>query len=142
MSGINRGRLTLGVLIAAAICFVSDGFLHQRVIDSQWESLQAATGAAILEHGGWAMIYFVVFELGRGFLALYTYALMRPRLGAGPKTAAWAGVVTWLAFSVAGPAQFIPIGYFSNELWLMAGAYQLPATVLAAVGGAAVYRES
>lgn len=140
-SGLRWDRLILGALIASAICFVSDGFLHQQLLTAQWEALQAASGAQVREHGGWAMLYFIVYELGRGSLALFSYVLMRGRFGAGPRTAAWAGVVSWLAFSVAGPAQFIPIGYFSNELWVLAGAYQLVVSVLAAIAGAAVYRE-
>lgn len=141
-SGIRWDRLTLGVLIAGAICFVSDGFLHQQLLTDQWEALQAASGTQVHEHGGWAVLYFIVYELGRGSLALFSYALMRPRLGSGWKTAAWGGIVSWLAFSVAAPAQFIPIGYFSNELWILAGAYQLVVSVIAAIAGAAVYREA
>lgn len=136
-NGIRWDRLILGALIAGAICLASDGFLHQKLLTAQWQALQAANGTQVHEHGGWAVLYFVVYELGRGSLPLFSYALMRPRFGAGPKTAAWAGVVSWLAFSVAAPAQFIPIGYFSNELWILAGAYQLVVSVAAAIAGAA-----
>jgi len=142
MSKINWARLTLGALIAAAICFISDGFLHQRLVDGQWEAVFAALQLDITEHEhGSAMIYFVIFELGRGFLTLFVYSLMRPRFGAGPLTAVWAGVVAWFAYSLTGPVQFIPLGFFSNELWLAAGGYQLVASVIAAVAGAAPYKE-
>lgn len=141
MSNINWGRLILGALIVAAICFVSDGFLHQRLINEQWEALIAALGVAMKEHAGWTMIYFVIFELGRGFLTLFVYALMRPRFGAGPLTAVWAGVVAWFAYSLTGPVQFIPLGFFSEQLWLAAGGYQLIASIIAAIAGAAVYKE-
>lgn len=141
MSNINWGRLILGALIVAAICFISDGFLHQRVIDDQWESLIAGLGITIREHAGWTMIYFVIFELGRGFLTLFVYALMRPRYGAGPLTAVWAGVVAWFAYSFTGPVQFIPLGFYNEQLWLAVGGYQLLASIIAAVAGAAVYKE-
>ncbi len=141
MSQINWARLTLGALIVAAICFISDGFLHQRLIHDQWEALAAALQITMREHAGWTMIYFVIFELGRGFLTLFVYALMRPRLGAGPLTAVWAGVVAWFAYSLTGPVQFIPLGFFSSELWLAAAGYQLVASIIAAVAGAAPYKE-
>lgn len=141
MSNINWGRLILGALIVAAICFVSDGFLHQRVIDDQWESLIAGLGITMREHAGWTMIYFVIFELGRGFLTLFVYALMRPRYGAGPLTAVWAGVVAWFAYSFTGPVQFIPLGFYNEQLWLAAGGYQLLASIIASVAGAAIYKE-
>jgi hypothetical protein len=44
-------------------------------------------------------VYFAVFELGRGFVALFLYALMRPFLNPGPNPAVLAGVVAWIAFS-------------------------------------------
>jgi hypothetical protein len=72
---------------------------------------------------------------------MIVYVLMRGCCGAGPKTAAWSGVVVWLAFSVTGPAQFIPLGFFSHALWLKAGAFQLITSVLGTLAGAALYKE-
>jgi hypothetical protein len=37
--------------------------------------------------------------------------------------------------------QFIPLGFYSAELWVSAGVYQLVASIIAAIAGAAVYRE-
>lgn len=141
MGNVNWGRFVLGALIVAAICFVSDGFLHQRVVHEQWLAVYAALGATPPGHAGPMMIWFVVFEAGRGFLAMYTYVLLRPRLGPGVKTATWAGVVTWVAFTLAGPAQFIPLGFYSEALWIYVGIYQLVFTIIAAIVGAAPYRE-
>ena len=142
MSDINWGRLILGALIVAAICFVSDGFLHQRLINDQWEALLATLGTDMKDHAGWTMIYFVIFELGRGFLTMFIYVLLRPRLEPGVRTAAWAGLVAWVAYSFTGPVQFIPLGFFSEALWVSAGAYQLVASIIAAIVGAAAYQEA
>lgn len=141
MSNVNWGRFVLGALIVAAICFVSDGFLHQRLVSEQWEAVEAALGATMREHAGWIMVYFVIFELGRGFLTMYTYVLLRPRLGPGAKTATWAGVVAWVAFSLTGPAQFIPLGFYSESLWISVALYQLVFSIVAAISGAAPYGE-
>ena len=141
MRNVNWGKFVLGALIVTAICFVSDAFLHQRVVTEQWESVIAALGATVPEHAGFSMIWFVVFEAGRGFLAMYVYVLLRPRLGPGVKTATWAGVVTWVAFSLTGPAQFIPLGFYSTTLWFTVAIYQLVFTIIAAIMGAAPYSE-
>ena len=141
MSNVNWGRFVLGALIVTAICFVSDAFLHQRVVAEQWQAVIAALGATVPEHAGFSMIWFVVFEAGRGFLAMYVYVLLRPRLGPGVKTATWAGVVTWVAFSLTGPAQFIPLGFYSTTLWFTVAIYQLVFTIIAAIMGAAPYSE-
>ena len=141
MSDVNWGRFILGALIAAAICFVSDGFLHQRVLTEEWRAVFDALGTTPPDHSGFAMIWFMVYEAGRGFLAMYVYVLLRPRLGPGVKTATWAGVVTWVAFSLTGPAQFIPLGFYSEALWFIVGIYQLVFTIIAAIVGAAPYAE-
>jgi hypothetical protein len=141
MSNVNWAKFILGALIVAAICFVSDGFLHQKLVNDLWQELFAPLGLDMGEHQHGGMIWFVVFEAGRGFLTMYVYVLLRPRLGPGPKTATWAGVVAWVAYSVTGPVQFIPLGLYSVALWAYVGAYQLVFSIIAAIVGAAPYKE-
>jgi hypothetical protein len=88
------------------------------------------------------MVYFAVFELGRGFIAIFLYVLMRPHYKPGPKTAALAGVTAWIAFSLTGPAQFIPLGFYSNALWINVAAFQLVTSMVAAIAGAAFYKDT
>ncbi len=91
---------------------------------------------------GPGVLYFAVFELGRAFVAMFLYVMMRAHFKPGPKTAVLAGVVAWIAFSVTGPAQFIPLGFFSNALWVKVGAFQLVTSILGAIAGAAFYRDA
>ena len=141
MPKINWTRLLVGTLIAAVIMFLSDGFLHERVFGTDWAAVYANLGIAEPRHESAGIVYFVVFELGRAFTAMFLYALMRSFFGAGPKTAVLAGVVGWLAFSVTGPAQFIPLGFYSQALWVKVAAAQLITSMVATVAGAAVYRD-
>src|SRR5437762_1427167 len=142
MTKINFGRLIIGGLIATVILFVTDGLLHERVFHTYWEDVYQALGAheSQMSHG-MAVLYFLVFELGRGFLAILIYALMRPFHGAGPMTAVFAAIVAWLAFSVAGPAQFIPLGFYSKHLWVMVAGAQLVTSVVANLAAAWIYRD-
>src|SRR5438067_13313741 len=94
-----------------------------------------------MSHGR-AVLYFLVFELGRGFLAIFAYALMRPFHGAGAKTAVFAAVVAWMAFSVCGPAQFIPLGFYSKHLWLMVAGAQLVTSIVANLAAAWLYKDA
>ena len=141
MKSVNWGRFVLGAVIVAVICFLSDGFLHQKVVHTQWLDLFAELGVAPPEHSGLAMVWFVIFEAGRGFLTMYVYVLLRPRLGAGVRTAAWAGLVAWVAYSLTGPAQFVPLGLYSDSLWFTVAIYQLVFSIVAALAGAAPYKE-
>ncbi|HEV2827792.1 MAG TPA: hypothetical protein VGW76_09310 [Pyrinomonadaceae bacterium] len=142
MYKINWVRVLVGGLVAAVILFLTDGFFHERVVSADWKALYAGLGSPEPRENAVSLVYFAIFELGRGFISIYLYALMRSCCGPGPKTAALAGLVAWIAFSVTGPAQFIPLGFYSHALWLKVGAFQLVTSIIAAIAGAALYREA
>ena len=141
MAQINWGRLILGSLIAAIILFVTDGFIHERIARADWMAVYDALRATPPEPHGMNMVYFAIFELGRGFIAMMFYVTMRAFFGAGPKTAVLAGIIAWIAFSLTGPVQFIPLGFFSTALWLKVGAMHLITSIIATIAGAALYKD-
>lgn len=140
MSRINWGRLIIGAIVAAIILFVSDGLMHETWLHEDWLSVYNRLRATTPEETPVSMVYFAIFELGRGFIALFVYVLMRDRFQPGPKTAALAGVIMWVAFSLTGPAQFIPLGFFSNALWVKMAVAHLVTSVVATIAGAALYK--
>ena len=142
MPKINWVRLIIGGVIATFILFLTDGFFHERVVNADWKAVHDNLGIPEGKHSALGVLYFLVFELGRGLMAMFLYVLMRANLRPGPKTAALAGVVAWIAFSVTGPAQFIPLGFFSNALWIKVAAFQLVTSILAAIVGAALYKDA
>jgi hypothetical protein len=142
MYRINWVRMLVGGLVATIILFLTDGLFHEHVVAADWKAVSDNLGILEPQHHGLGVLYFAVFDLGRGLISIYLYALMRSCCGPGPKTAALAGVVAWIAFSVTGPAQFIPLGFYSNALWIKVGAFQLVTSIVAAVAGAALYRDA
>jgi len=141
MPRTNWVRLIIGILVAAIIMFFSDGFFHERVVVADWTAVYTALGISPPAHNVANLLYFVIFELGRAIVAMTLYVLMRPCCGPGPKSAALAGIVMWIAFSVTGPAQFIPLGFYSHTLWIKVGAFQLVTSIIAAIVGAALYKD-
>ena len=141
MARINWGRLILGSLIAAIIMFFTDGFIHEKLVKTDWMALYDALRATPPEGHSTSMIYFAIFEFGRGFTAMMFYATLRAFFGAGPKTAVIAGIVGWIAFSLTGPVQFIPLGFFSTSLWLKVGALHFITSIIATIAGAALYKQ-
>lgn len=139
---VNWGRFFVGGIIASIICFLTDGLLHEMIVGEDWKAVYAALGATPPTEHAMSMAYFGIFELGRGFISMLLYVLMRAPCGPGPKTAAWAGLTAWIAFSLTGPAQFIPLQFFSNALWVKVGAFQLVTSIVAILAGAALYKES
>ncbi len=141
MNKINWPRLIIGGLVAAVILFISDGFFHEKIASADWKAVYAGLGTREPTENVGSLLYFAIFELGRALISLYLYVLMRPGCGPGPKTAALAGLVAWIAFSVTGPAQFIPLGFYSHALWVKVGVFQLITSILAAIAGAFLYRD-
>ena len=142
MSRVNWIRLIIGGVIASVILFLTDGFFHERVVVADWMAVFAALGARPPTETPINLLYFAIYEVGRGFLAMILYVLMRSYRKPGPKTAVVAGIIVWLAFSVTGPAQFIPLGFFSHALWLKVGAFHLITSITATIAGAAIYRDA
>jgi hypothetical protein len=142
MPRTNWVRLIIGILVAAIIMFFSDGFFHERIVVADWTAVYTALGLRPPAHDGSGLGYFAIFELGRGILAMSLYVMMRVCWKPGPKTAVMAGIVTWIAFSVTGPAQFIPLGFYSHALWIKVAAFQLVTSIVAAIAGAAIYKDA
>lgn len=142
MTRINWGRFILGALIATIILFVTDGFFHERLVGADWKAIYDNLRAAMPEPHGSSLAYFFFFELGRGVLAMILYVLLRRCCRPGPKTAVLAGLIVWFAFSVTGPSQFLPLGFLSTALWMKMIAFHLITSIVAAIAGAAVYKEN
>lgn len=142
MTRLNWVRLIIGGIIASAIAFLTDGLFHERVVAADWAAVYTALGLREPEHGAAGIPYFVVFDLGRGFVAIFLYVMMRRHFKPGWQTAALAGLVAWIAFSVTGPAQFIPLGFYSTALWVKVAGFQLATSIIGTIAGAAVYKEA
>jgi hypothetical protein len=141
---VNWTRFLAGGLVATLICFATDGFMHNTLLMGDWKALADSLGLHPGEHEsghGAALISFLDFELGRGLGAMFLYVMMRTRYAPGPKTAVAAALVSWLISSVSGPAQFIPLGFYSQALWMKVAACQLVTSLAATLSGAAIYRE-
>jgi len=142
MSKVNWLRLIIGGLVASVICFLADGFFHERVVAADWAAVYTSLGITEPKHNVAALAYFAIFELGRGFVGMFLYVMMRPHFRPGPSTAILAGLIMWLAFSITGPAQFIPLGFFSHALWIKVAAFHLVTSVVATIAGAALYKDA
>jgi hypothetical protein len=144
MTRVNWTRLLAGGVVATLICFATDGMMHEGLLHAEWAHVYVALSAQPPQQASGhaaALISFFDYELGRGLGAVFIYVMMRARYGAGPKTALWAGLVIWLVCSVSGPAQFIPLGFYSHALWWKVASVQLVTTLAASLAGAAIYRE-
>jgi hypothetical protein len=88
------------------------------------------------------IVWFVVCDFLIGLWVLWLYAAIRPRYGAGPKTALCAGLAAWFALAFVVNVSQLPMGLFPSSImyWNMIG--WLVAGPLAAVAGASLYQEA
>lgn len=139
MKNINFGRVILGGLVAGLILNIGEFLLNEVVFAQQmrefFERLRVpAPGSSFI-----ATAVGITFLLG--IVMVWLYAMIRPRFGAGPKTAIIAAFVVWfcvyfycgiLNSALFGlPATFVVMG-------LVWGVIEY---ILAAVAGAWLYKE-
>lgn len=141
MGKINYARVVIGAIVVAVFYFLTDGVIHTLL--GQYH-VNAITGAGKLvqaEADKTSMFYFAAYDLCKGLVALLIYAGVRPRFGAGVKTAAWAGLVTWLACIVAPTIAAMPFPFYERIYFYKLIAMSLITVILGAIVGAAIYKE-
>jgi len=140
MGGINTGKAIVGGLVAGVIIAVGD-FVTSMLMAADMETMAAAHNIdlAALEVPS-TMALFVLSDLLYGLLAVFTYAAIRPRCGAGPATAAWAGLMVFLAAMLA-MFGFTVMGLFTVGAFVKAAVVWLVVMVVATIAGAAIYKE-
>lgn len=141
MSKINLGRVVLGGIVAGIVINIFEGILHGVVLSSQWATVMTGLGRS----GTMSVkqiIAFNVWGLATGILMLWVYAAMRPRLGAGPKTAMLAGLMIWATAYVLGSAAPVFLHLFPLGLMAIGLAVGLVETLVAGLAGAYFYKEN
>ncbi|HZZ40909.1 MAG TPA: hypothetical protein VFE06_17360 [Acidobacteriaceae bacterium] len=140
MGKINIGRWILGGIVAGiGIDFMSylvDGV----ILAPRWAHDMARLGRPAFTTS--QLVWFNVIGMALGLLAVWFYAAVRPRFGAGLRTAICAGIAMWVATSLLPNASIMwATGLFNNHLTLYTTAGALIELVVGTAAGAAVYRE-
>lgn len=134
---MNIQRIIMGAVLAGIIYFVGDGLVHGALLHSHWVEILGPNADQSLHQPG----YFGFYDLLKGFLALWIYAVARPRLGVGPRTAAIAGLVVWFACIPVPLLGLLPMKFFSANFVVLWSLYAVIPMVLGAIAGAWVYKE-
>ena len=139
MSRINSGRVLLGGLTAGLVLCVGEFILSKPLLGGMWS---AVTEAHNLPPVGLGRIpVFVLLNLVLGIVLIDLYAAIRPRYGAGPKTALRAGLILWFLVWFYGYTVGAVMGVWPTQMAVIAAAWGLFEVPLAALAGASVYKE-
>jgi hypothetical protein len=141
MGKINVGRWILGGLVAGVVGDIVEAICQGVWLGPSWNAAMQALGKPALTTR--MIVEFNLVGLVIGLAAVWIYAGIRPRFGAGPKTAIYAGLVTWLLASLLANTFFMVIPYmYPHHLALYATIADFIAWILGTVAGAALYKEA
>ena len=140
MGGINVGRVLLGGLVAGLLMNIGEFVLNDFVLKQQLEDYFPRHNFP--PPGGTAAAVAVVMVFILGIVMILGYAAIRPRFGAGPKTAILAGLCTWFCAyffnSIIGSA----FGLIPTSILPILLIWGLVEYLLAALVGAWLYKET
>ena len=140
MGKTNWMSVFLGGLFAGIVLnilgFASIAIYARNLWKPEVEALNPAFQESI---GFW--IFWVVFYLVVGFLTIWLYSAIRPRYGAGPKTAVIAGLAVWVLWGLSFVVISASFGLFSVRLLFTDALTTVVMMVVAALLGAWIYKE-
>ena len=136
---MNRGRLLLGGLVAGLISNISGIGLAAFGLGDALEVL-ATRITPVDATAGLALVHLTT-RFAMGLLTVWIYALVRPRLGPGPRQAALVGLILWF-IAYAGYLEGLHLlGVFPRSTLLVIGIWGLAELQMMALAGAWLYRE-
>ena len=140
MGKINYGRVVLGGLLAGVIITAGEYLLNEVVLAEDMVAVMTNLGLSV--PGGQQIAGFVIMTFVLGIALVWIYAAIRPRFGAGVKTAIIAGAVAWLIGLCLPTTGFTIMGVYPTHLAITGCLWGLAEYLIATVAGAWVYKES
>jgi hypothetical protein len=141
MGKINWGRVVLGGLLAGVVLNIVDWLFYGVMMKQE---LAAAMQALGKQPGAMDSLVplFVTLDFVSGIALLWVYAAIRPRFGAGAKTAVIAGVAVWFFVGLLHALGEGPMGLFPQKIYTVGTIVALVQYAVAGAVGAYVYKEA
>jgi lysylphosphatidylglycerol synthetase-like protein (DUF2156 family) len=140
MAKINATRVLMGGLVAGAILNVLGYGAYALFLERKWSAAMAALGRTMQMSLG-DILVMLVFYFVVGILAVWLYALIRPRCGPGPKTALFAGCGFWVLTGALPTVSWGFMRLFPVGLLVLDVLTYLVMLIVATLVGAWLYKE-
>src|SRR5262245_1324496 len=105
MGKINVARVILGGLLAGLIINIGETVLNLFIIQDQ--ATQTLERLGLQFPGAHQIGIFVAMTFVQGIILIFVYAGLRPRFGAGAKTAVIAALIIWIVGLMAAFADVV-----------------------------------
>jgi hypothetical protein len=134
--------MLLGGLVASIILFAAGGIVNGAILSDDFKAWSGSMGNLInhlsLSH---AMILWIIMDLIQGIGGVWIYVAIRPRFGAGPKTALLAGLMLWLVSKLAVALDILALGVLPHKILHGQLIGSFVGILLAVLIGAWLYKE-
>jgi hypothetical protein len=140
MGKINWIRVLIGGLVAGVVFNVLQFAAWAVFIRPSLSAALEASGHPLKETAGTTVLWVVLCFLG-GFLLVWLYAAIRPRYGAGPGTAALAGIVGGVLLIIANIVWGSILTLIPAKVWAIDAVDILVISEVGTLLGAWVYKE-
>jgi hypothetical protein len=137
--GINIPRVLVGGIVAGLVIDISESILNSVVLGAEMNAAIARMN--LTPAGNQVMVLFLVLGLLLGIATIWLYAAIRPRYGAGPKTALCAGAAVWFFGYLYPSIGMLGMGMFSTRVMAIGLAWGLVELLVASLAGAFLYKE-
>ena len=137
---INIGRWLLGGFVAGVILNIGEWVLNGFVLAKQMADY--LTLHNFPQPSGTAIGVAVLLTFVLGFVMILGYAAIMPRFGPGPKTAIIAALFTWFGVVVYPNGIGAAFGFIPTNILLLVLGWALVEYAIAALVGAALYKEA
>lgn len=140
MGKISVGRVIGGGLLAGLLINVVEFLVNGMWLAADWEAAIRALGKSGATSPAMMAINFV-WGFVIGIFAVWLYAAMRPRFGAGPKTACIAALATWFPAWLLAMVPPAVMGMFPMHLMAIGIGVGLVEVIVGTQLGAYLYKE-
>jgi len=140
MAHTNRGRVILGGLLAGVMINLVEFVTNGLILKDSWAQVMQAMGKPA-EPSGSAILLFNVWGFLLGMVAVWVYAAIRPRYGAGAGTAIRAGLAAWVLAVFLADLSLAGAGLLPVRMLVITALVELFEIPLATVVGAWIYKE-
>jgi len=141
MGKISIGRVILGGIVAGVVMDLLGYLVDGLMLSQQWSDDMILMGKS--EFSTTQLIEFNLLGIVSGLIAIWIYAGIRPRFGAGVKTAIYAGIAVWILGVLVPNASFMYVaGLFSKHLTLYTTLGGLVEVVVGTIAGAVLYKDA
>jgi hypothetical protein len=142
MGRINHARVVIGGIVAAIILFIAGFIIHGVILESEWAVWHAAGHMPHALSQGAMTVIWVIVSLINGITGVWIYAGIRPRYGAGARTALVAGFMVWLVGGLVAALAELSLGNVPRGVVVVGGIGSLIADLIAILVGAYFYKEA